>query len=76
MSRLDKDERSRSLVRMIIALGKRLGISVVAEGVETEQQANWLRDNGCNVGQGWLFGRPMPLEDLIQWLHKRQQGER
>ena len=76
VSRLDKDERSRSLVRMIIALGKRLGISVVAEGVETEQQANWLRDNGCNVGQGWLFGRPMPLEDLIQWLHKRQQGER
>ncbi len=71
VSRLDEDERSRFLASMIIELGRRLNISVVAEGVETLSQANWLRDNGCHIGQGWLYGKAMPLDELLVWLNKR-----
>ncbi|EKT4486240.1 MULTISPECIES: GGDEF/EAL domain-containing response regulator [Shewanella] len=71
VARLDEDERSRFLASMIIELGRRLNISVVAEGVETRSQANWLRDNGCHIAQGWLYGKAMPLDELLLWLSKR-----
>lgn len=65
VAQLEHDERCRSIARMIVDLGRRLGLQVVAEGVETAWQADWLRDNGCHVAQGWLFGRPMALDALI-----------
>lgn len=71
VARLDEDERSRFLASMIIELGRRLNISVVAEGVETHSQANWLREHGCHIGQGWLYGKAMPLDELLQWLNNR-----
>jgi diguanylate cyclase (GGDEF)-like protein len=49
----------------ILALGRRLGLSVVAEGVEEEGQLARLRGMGCELGQGFLFARPAPLGDLI-----------
>jgi diguanylate cyclase (GGDEF)-like protein len=65
---VDGDERSQALTRMIIELSQRLHIGVVAEGVETEAQAMWLRENGPRVGQGWYLGRPQPLPELISWI--------
>ncbi|MEO0604595.1 MAG: bifunctional diguanylate cyclase/phosphodiesterase, partial [Myxococcota bacterium] len=52
------NERSFSIVGSILDLGRRLGLDVIAEGVETVQQANLLRKEGCQVLQGFLFGRP------------------
>jgi diguanylate cyclase (GGDEF)-like protein len=49
------------IVRAIILMGHSLKLGLVAEGVETEEQAAFLREQGCELAQGWLYGRPMPL---------------
>lgn len=59
---LDADPRVEAVVTAILGLGRGLGIRVVAEGVETQEQANRLLALGCERGQGWLLGRPMPAE--------------
>jgi EAL domain-containing protein (putative c-di-GMP-specific phosphodiesterase class I) len=61
---MGEDERKIKIVQSILLLGKGLGIEVVAEGVETEAQANALRKLGCELAQGYLFSRPVPLEHL------------
>ncbi|MEO9231666.1 MAG: EAL domain-containing protein [Devosia sp.] len=58
----------RRLVASIIEIGKTLGIRVVAEGVENMQQAEILRDLGCDLLQGFAFARPMKAPDLVSWL--------
>ena len=60
--RLGHDGSSSAVVSTIIGLSKALGVSAIAEGVETERQADLLRAAGCDVVQGYLFGRPAPLE--------------
>ena len=58
------DERKIKIVQSILVLGKALGIDVVAEGVETQEQAEVLRRLGCERAQGYFFARPVPLEQL------------
>ncbi len=53
---------------MIISLGRRLNMQVLAEGVETETQANWLQEHFCMQAQGYYFARPEPLEAFVQRL--------
>lgn len=61
----DPDTASaEGIVRTIVAMAHALGLSVVAEGVETERQAAFLRDVGCEAAQGWLFARPVPADEL------------
>ena len=55
----------------IIALGRNLGLCVIAEGVETEFQHRWLRTAGCDAATGSLFCRPQPATDLTPWLLAR-----
>lgn len=64
----DRDEEDAQVVRTIIALGRSLKLAVVAEGVETEAQANLLRDAGCDLAQGYLYARPLPAAELESWL--------
>ena len=59
---------SRKIVGAVLGLGQNLGLKTVAEGVESEEQAGLLRRMGCDVGQGWLYGRPMPSEQLKEFL--------
>ena len=54
------DHTERAITMAVIGLGHTLGLEVVAEGVETEGAASLLRQAGCDLLQGWLFGRPMP----------------
>ncbi len=56
-------DRSTVIVRAVLGIGRGLGIPVVAEGVETEDQLAFLREEACAVIQGYLFGRPAPLAD-------------
>jgi len=62
---LADDDESVAFVRSIISLAESLGLTVVAEGVETEAQANVLRFLGCTRAQGYLLGRPAPASDLV-----------
>jgi EAL domain-containing protein (putative c-di-GMP-specific phosphodiesterase class I) len=57
---LPHDESARSVVRAIVAMGHSLGVTVVAEGVETELQKDWLVDAGCDLLQGYFDGPPSP----------------
>jgi diguanylate cyclase len=63
---LPGDEDDRVLVRAIVQLATALGIRVVAEGVETALQREFLERIGCGVLQGYLIGRPMPAEAFEQ----------
>ncbi len=56
------DNNDKVIVRTIIVMAQSLGISVIAEGVETEENRQFLLDNGCAHYQGYLFGRPLPIE--------------
>jgi predicted signal transduction protein with EAL and GGDEF domain len=64
VSVMDKDASSAAIVSAIITLGHALGLSLLAEGVERRTQATILQEQGCDAAQGWLFGRPLPAEDL------------
>ena len=55
------DPNDAAIVQTIIAMTQTLGLSVIAEGVETEEQRQLLLKNGCTQYQGYLFGRPMPI---------------
>jgi len=56
--------KSRTLVAAVVALGHSLGLTIIAEGVEDKTQADMLTCFGCDIGQGWLFGRPIPAEEV------------
>lgn len=62
------DSQSRAIIKSIVSLGNGLGLSVIAEGVETGEQADILAELGCDVLQGYLIGRPMPASEYLTWL--------
>ncbi|WP_198152272.1 EAL domain-containing protein [Granulicella tundricola] len=59
---------SMKIVAAVIGLGRSLGLTTVAEGIEESAQADMLRCLGCEVGQGWFYGRPVPIEELQAML--------
>lgn len=63
-----------AIARTIVALANSLGLSVIAEGVETESQRDCLAMEGCHAYQGYLFGRPLPLADFELLLHRVEIG--
>ena len=65
---LRRDSREAILCRSIITLAHSLGLSVVAEGVETDEQRQILNDLGCDYGQGYLFGAPMGPAQLVAMM--------
>ncbi len=62
------DANDRAIIDVILAVAERLELNVVAEGVETEEQLNYLIENGCGIFQGYYFGKPMSATDFEKWI--------
>jgi diguanylate cyclase (GGDEF)-like protein/PAS domain S-box-containing protein len=62
------DPNDAAIVRAILAMSQSLGLQAIAEGVETQAQRDFLFENGCNAFQGYLFGRPVPIEEWTSLL--------
>lgn len=62
------DEQDRTLVEVIIKMGQALGIKVVSEGVETQEQLELLSEYGCDYIQGYLLSKPIPFDSFIEFL--------
>lgn len=68
INRLNDSEKDRKLVKSILGIGRALDIDVVAEGVETESQLQYLRHNGCHEFQGYLYSKPIDSENATRLL--------
>jgi EAL domain-containing protein (putative c-di-GMP-specific phosphodiesterase class I) len=65
-----KDDNDKAIVRTIIAMANSLNLDIIAEGVETEEQRRLLQSKGCRHFQGYLFSRPVPIEEFESILKK------
>lgn len=63
---------NNAICRVVIALAHNLNKMVVAEGVETEEQAQFLRELNCDFMQGYLFSQPLPSEELMVFVRQQQ----
>lgn len=72
---LERDPDDMALCEAIIVMAHKLGLKVIAEGVETEAQRDLLRRAGCDYAQGYLLSRPVPPEAFEAWLKDRNGGE-
>lgn len=68
VGRSHADSNDAEIVRVIISLAEALGLKVVAEGIESEEQLELLRSHGCDEGQGFLFARPAPAKNIAALL--------
>lgn len=66
-----KKRNDVAITNAILGLAANLGMNVIAEGVETEEQLKFLRERDCHELQGFLFSKPMPAGELSHWLHNR-----
>jgi EAL domain-containing protein (putative c-di-GMP-specific phosphodiesterase class I)/CheY-like chemotaxis protein len=65
---MHNNERDRVIVQKTIEMGHELGMHVIAEGVETQDQLDFLNLKGCDSAQGYLFSRPLPAGEMVTWL--------
>lgn len=70
---IDANSQNAAIVRSTIELGHSLGMMVIAEGVETEEELRHLQAFGCDYAQGYGISRPMPAEDIPRWMAARQR---
>lgn len=69
------DSGDLAIVRAVISLSREFGLTVVAEGVESELTLDLLEEMGCEIGQGYLFSRPLPYERLEAWFNAQTEPE-
>ena len=77
ITNIDNLTDKQSIIKGIIQMAHHLNINIIAEGVETQEELNWLKQNRCDVIQGYFFSRPLPIEDLKIFLlakYSKEQG--
>jgi len=72
---ISNDQCDAAIVTAIITLASNLGLSVIAEGVETQAQFDFLASLECDEAQGYLISRPLEADDFVAWMHERQQSD-
>lgn len=65
---IETNAKTRSIIRFIIEMAHTMDIKIIAEGAETKEQVEFLRDNGCDYIQGYYFYKPMPEEEFVKLL--------
>ncbi|HGS9346894.1 TPA: EAL domain-containing protein, partial [Clostridioides difficile] len=65
---IEHDERSRNIAKSIVSLAKSLDLVVIIEGVESKEQAELMKQFGCDLVQGFYFARPMPAKNFLDLL--------
>jgi EAL domain-containing protein (putative c-di-GMP-specific phosphodiesterase class I) len=70
ISQIERDSKGIDIVSAIIGLAKNFKLGVVAEGIETEKDVQILNDLGCDMGQGYIFGKPMSINDAHEFIRK------
>jgi EAL domain-containing protein (putative c-di-GMP-specific phosphodiesterase class I) len=71
---ITSDLNDAAIVNTIIAMAEALGLNVIAEGVETDEQREFLDSHGCHAFQGYLFSRPVPLAQFEENLKSSSMG--
>lgn len=71
---IPEDKDDAQIASTIITMAHGLGLGVVAEGIETDQQYEFLSKLGCDRGQGFHMAKPMPVEEFARWLHKQNEA--
>ena len=71
----DTSRQARAIIRAVLALGHSLEVPVLAEGLESADQLQLLRSEGCDEAQGYYFGRPMPMEANVELDHQQMEPE-
>jgi EAL domain-containing protein (putative c-di-GMP-specific phosphodiesterase class I) len=74
VSRMDSDLETHEIVRIVVMLAHNLGLKVIAEGVETQEQMELLKHIGCEMAQGYLFSKPVPPEVAEKLLYDQSSG--
>ncbi len=67
-----RDARTLTIVKAVIDMARSLGINITAEGIETQAQQTWMQHLGCDSAQGYLFARPMNIDDFVQMFIDRR----
>jgi EAL domain-containing protein (putative c-di-GMP-specific phosphodiesterase class I) len=70
---IGRDEGGEAICDATIALAHKLGLKLVAEGVETDEQFAYLRERDCDMLQGYLFSRPVPAAEVVEFIRQRNQ---
>ena len=70
------DARTRNYLTAIVGLGQRLGLRVVAEGIEDRPTVEYLRELGCDLVQGYQIARPLPAEEVHDWLKRNTEARK
>lgn len=68
---ISSDADARSVLATVVQLANELGLTTVAEGVETTEQCQLLASMGCDMAQGWLFAKAMPFDEAVEWMRSR-----
>ena len=71
---VNDDKKRKTIAEATVKMAKGLGLEVVAEGINSQEDEDTLRSFGCDIGQGYYYAKPMPIEDYLDWLALQNNG--